>query len=220
MRSNFKDITGQKFGKLTVLELVTKSGAVTHLWRCACDCGGETVAQGGALRGGKSKSCGCLQLQSATKHGMYGTPAYESWRQMKGRCLNEKHEAYPDYGGRGITVCDRWMDFANFYADMGAKPKRKSLDRIDNNGNYEPGNCRWTNFVTQNNNRRSSRFLTIDGKTKTVTEWIRKSGLPRHVVWNRLRTGWEPKDAISVPLVSGSPKTPRGSRIKRIHSSE
>jgi hypothetical protein len=217
MRRTFKDITGQKFGRLTVLILDTKQGAETHVWKCRCDCGSITHAQGSALRGGRWKSCGCLQIESATKHGMGGTPTYESWKKMKYRCLSPSDAVYDRYGGRGIKVCKRWLSFENFLADMGEKPKGLSLDRIDNDGDYKPSNCRWASFRTQNNNRRSSRILTIDGETKTVTQWIGKSGLSKDTVWGRLRTGWDPKAAISVPNITGRPAKPRGARPKSIH---
>lgn len=221
MKASFKDITGKKFGRLTVLQLVSKAGEEPIRWKCQCECGCFTVSQGSALRGGRAKSCGCLQRDKATKHGMAGTPTYGSWQKMKARCLNSWDPAYADYGGRGIRVCDRWLEsFDHFLADMGVKPARMSLDRKDNQGNYEPGNCRWATFKTQNNNRRSNRMLTISGETMNLQSWAEKAGLPMNALWLRISHGWDPKEAVSVPLISGRPSKPRGTGRKRIHSSE
>ena len=157
-------MTGQRFGRLTVVERVP-SRAEAH-WRCLCDCGNTSVLRGSILRDGQVRSCGCYlrdRLRRVnTVHGQavrgHMTPTYNSWMQMRRRCRDPKHGQWANYGGRGITVCDRWRDsFANFLADMGERPDGTSIDRIDNDGNYEPGNCRWATPLEQSHNKRNTR---------------------------------------------------------------
>lgn len=124
---------------------------------------------------------------------------YWSWLQMLKRCHNPKTFGYADYGGRGITICERWLRFDNFLADMGSRPKGTSLDRIDNNGNYEPGNCRWATHKEQSRNKRSNRNITIDGTTRCLKDWADFAGNDYALVRSRLRLGWEPAVAIFCP---------------------
>jgi len=162
---------GDKYGKLTVTGFVrvkngTKQTKIDAT--CRCDCGGTHVADKGRLRSGVTSHCGCERinnhsaaalLRGATyeKHGLCNTPTYYSWAAMKGRCLNPKDTRYKDYGGRGIAVCERWMDFRNFLADMGERPEGMTLDRIDVNGGYNLANCRWASAKQQAVNKRNSR---------------------------------------------------------------
>jgi len=137
-------------------------------------------------------------------HGMYRTPEYVAWNNMKDRCFNSNHKRYSDWGGRGITVCDRWLNFENFIADMGSRPAPKhSIDRIDNNGNYCPDNCRWATKAEQDNNRRSNRFITIDDDTLTIAQWENKMGFNKNVIQNRLNMGWSEYDAVMTPVHIG-----------------
>lgn len=153
-------------------------------WRCKCTCGKEKRVSGYTLRAGISKSCGCLRtkllIQRFTKHG-YGhrrTPEYNIWKTMRARCTNPNSVSWENYGGRGIGICDRWSDFALFLEDMGERPsKNHSVDRINNSGNYEPGNCRWATQQEQCNNTRSNRFVTVNGERKTIAQWARKLGV-------------------------------------------
>jgi hypothetical protein len=140
------DLTGERFGRWTVIAYAGR-----HRWSCVCSCGARVIVDGGNLRGGRSKSCGCrcseLSKARATKHGMTGSPEYISWQHMKQRCFNPKNHAYENYGGRGITVYeDGRSNFTAFFADAGPRPPGCSLDRINPNGNYEPGNIRWSRF--------------------------------------------------------------------------
>jgi hypothetical protein len=153
------DITSERFGRWVVLALHPERSRVREArWACRCDCGGEGIVQGSHLRNGHSTSCSCLRKErlakSNTKHGLSRSRAYQRWGAMKTRCFNPRYKDYSDYGGRGITVCERWLIFENFFADMGDPPPGMSLDRIDFNGNYESANCRWATVAEQLANRR------------------------------------------------------------------
>ena len=155
------NLIGQTFGRLYVLE---RNHAVSGKnreanWFCRCECGNITSVRSYLLRKGHTKSCGCLVIEHAAqmnppKHGMYNTPTYHTWEGMKQRCLNPEATRYPDYGAKGITVCERWRIFENFLEDMGERPEGKTLDRINPFGDYEPNNCRWATPKEQANNQR------------------------------------------------------------------
>ena len=162
----FIDLTDKKFGRLTVLKRA-ENHKVKTAWECSCECGKLHIVTSNSLHANKTLSCGCLQrekvLKDNFKHGQSGTPEYYAWANLKTRCFNPKTKAYPDYGGRGITVCDRWIGehgFENFLADMGLRPSSEhSLDRIDVNGNYEPANCKWSTKQQQVDNRRAYQCI-------------------------------------------------------------
>lgn len=151
------DLVGHKYNRLTVVSPAAKQGKI-YYWNCLCDCGKTTIVCTSNVRHGQVKSCGCLnkELHDARNitHGKTNTPEYIIWSAMKQRCLYEKGHKWVNYGGRGITICERWLCFSNFYEDMGPRPSNKhSLDRINNDGNYEPSNCRWATNTEQCNNR-------------------------------------------------------------------
>lgn len=167
LRAKFRDLTGERFGRLVVIGRAEKVGN-HRLWRCLCDCGQISSHVGSNLKKGSTNSCGCFRREFAsqqavkrfTKHGnaVRGkqSPEHRAWVDMRHRCENENLEAYRDYGGRGISVCARWKTFDLFLADMGKRPSAKhSIDRIDVNGNYEPGNCRWATKSVQSHNKRA-----------------------------------------------------------------
>jgi hypothetical protein len=167
----FIDLTGQKFSRLTALRLAPKRGKKTA-WHCICDCGKETVAIVDALRGGRHRSCGCLHIESITKHGFSSsdprkvTPIYRTWLGMIQRCTNPQATHFHRYGGRGIKVCERWEKFENFLADMSPRPANKTLDRINNDGNYEPANCQWVTRKQQAQNRTYTPPKVVRGRNE------------------------------------------------------
>jgi hypothetical protein len=207
-----KDLSGQNFTNWTVLRRNGKDIHGALLYECHCECGTVRDIAGYSLRNGDSKSCGCLQASktsvradgktthwSPTKtHGMKGTPEYTAWAAMKGRCSNPNYENYPNYGGRGITVCKEWDDsFEAFYADVGPRPEGHSLDRIDVNGNYEKNNVKWSCSEEQCNNRTNARYLTHDGRTQTIAQWSKETGVTYQTIHNRLERGWSAANALS-----------------------
>lgn len=199
------DLTGKSFGRYVVLlrEKNTPNGRTR--WLCRCSCGTEKIVVGSDLTSGHTKSCGCLNLENVrkmhVKHGKTRTKVYNTWLNMKRRCYDKTNIGFRLYGERGISVCERWLEsFENFYADMGDPPSSKhSLDRQNNNGNYEPNNCKWVTGSEQNNNTRVNRLITFNGQTKTVAQWAEHAGIKMatmHVRFNR----WSISDAINKPL--------------------
>lgn len=195
------DLTGQRFWRL-VAEAYDRA---RHEWRCRCDCGGTASVRVTALRKGAQVSCGCWRRERPAPnrtHGRTLTPEYRSWRAMKRRCLNPAASQYAYYGGRGITVCDRWRDsFEAFLADMGPKPgPAYSLDRHpDPDGPYAPGNCRWATQGEQVKNSRAVRWLIHDGVTDNVAGWARRVGLPARLIALRLSRDWTVARALTTP---------------------
>lgn len=204
--SRFKDITGQKFGRLTVIILADCLLGKEARWSCLCDCGATTVSTGSSLRGWKSKSCGCVRNEKTiarnTTHGAYRTPEYNSWRSMLRRCYDPDSNRFARYGGRGIIVCPEWHTFDGFLKDMGKKPTPEhSIDRFPNvDGNYEPGNCRWATESQQQNNRTTNRLVTASGKTKTMSEWAVELGCKVATLWYRLDAGWSDEKTVSTSI--------------------
>jgi hypothetical protein len=202
--NHVKDIAGQRFDRLLVLGYLGISKNGSAIWRCQCDCGNIVDVVGHSIRSGHAKSCGCLSKESTserfTTHGMSGTSAHIAWSNMLQRCQNPINPNYSNYGGRGVTVCDRWQEFENFFADMGEPPAGMSLDRKDNDGNYDPDNCRWTTNQQQAINKRSNQLLTLDGRTMPMMQWASETGIKANTIWYRLDRGWTVEDALTKPV--------------------
>lgn len=202
------DLTGQRFGHVTVLKRTpnpykSQTGAA---WMCECDCGKTFVATSANLRSGRYKSCGCESRKEAkerfTTHGMSKTRLYHIWAGMKKRCYNKQDKSYGCYGGHGITVCDAWREdfqsFADWAKESGYNDKL-TIDRINSRGNYEPDNCRWASRLTQSNNTRRNHELTFKGKTQSVARWADEVGLNYHTLESRINFGWPVERALTAP---------------------
>lgn len=208
-RGHTFDLDGQRFGRLTVVGRAerpdTKSGAYVY-WMAECDCGGKAVVRSSRLVSGETQSCGCLRVErikaANTSHGMTNTKTWKVWSSMWERCTNEASPHFKGYGARGISVCERWKEFPNFLEDMGVKPAGKSLDRINNNGNYEPSNCRWADCKTQSRNRRSSVVVNLNGRAVLSAEIADALGVDPSVISRRLRAGWSAERAATQPVRS------------------
>lgn len=197
---------GQVFKRWTVQEVVwrpTSDGKRRERWGiCRCECGTVREVRGSQLKGGDSTSCGCISLEKRTKHGHAAggpSPEYRSFNMMLARCRNLDH---PRYGGRGIKVCDRWNpeaggSFENFLSDMGPKPIGHSIERIDNNGDYEPANCKWADKKTQARNRSSTRYITYQGRDIRLVEALALTGVPMATFYQRVRRGMSVEAALT-----------------------
>jgi hypothetical protein len=194
----FIDLTGQRFGKLVVLrrveDYIQPSGKPMVMWECQCDCMQKKVIAGTSLKSGKTTSCGCYgkeqRLKSNTKHGLSHSRLKRIYYNMKSRCYNSNTPKFKNHGGRGITVCDEWLGengFINFYnwSFQNGYSEKLTLDRIDNDGNYEPNNCKWSTYEEQNFNRRNNRLFTINEETRTAKEWCKLTNTNINTFWQR-----------------------------------
>lgn len=194
---------GDKYGRLTVIEEAPKhrepNGHLVRMFRCKCDCGNETIVAGHSLTrsDGAIKSCGCIKIDypAGITHGLSKTAVYRHYIAMKSRCTNINASDYYRYGGRGIKICNRWLDpedgFMNFYTDMAPTyVEGWTLDRINNEGDYCPENCRWAPKWVQSNNTRKNVHITLNNETMTMTNWIRAYGVNENVARTRLKRGW------------------------------
>lgn len=200
------DLSGQRFGRIVVCDIAERGSAgVAVKWRCICDCGGVSVVASNNLKKGHAQSCGCFAREASairnTTHDRSRSPVYKSWRAMINRCTNPKADSFPQYGGRGIAVCERWLMFENFLADMGDRPDACSIDRVDVNGGYAPENCRWAVSDVQSNNRRNTLHLTHNGVTKPLQHWAREMGIAPRTLRSRIFVqGWSVDSAITRPV--------------------
>lgn len=212
----FIDLTGQRFGRLTVSIRAPNQGDKT-MWECICSCPKKNtvIVQGNNLKSGHTESCGCIVTVHGHNRRGTRTPEYYSWKSMMERCYYPKHKSYLNYGGRGITVCDSWHTFNNYLTylpSLGPKPSPKHTpDRIENNGNYEPGNMKWSDKGEQARNRRSNIILTYNGQTKTITEWAESLNIYASTIRKRLDNGWSIEKALTEP----SRKTPYDEAMSR-----
>lgn len=202
------ELTGQRFGRLVVLSRSHPGKGWHQYWNCQCDCGVEKRVSQDGLVSQRTKSCGCLRRevtrQNKERHGHTRggkrSAMHVSWSSMLARCTNPSNDAYSDYGGRGIGVCERWLVFENFLEDMAPRPKGCSLDRIDNNQGYSPDNCRWASHRQQANNRRSNHIITVHGISLNIRGWSELNGIKRQTIQSRLALGWDPADAVSTSV--------------------
>jgi hypothetical protein len=209
-------ISGQRFGRLVAICKTQRPASISDTaayWLFRCDCGTERVIRAKDVRTGKTQSCGCYHAEIAAqrklKHGhtrrlgdkRAHSPEYLVWNGMWARCTNRSSVGYAKYGARGITVCERWRDFGAFYADMGPRPSSDhSIDRIDNDGHYEPSNCRWATKEQQSNNQRRIERFTVRGVTGSLSQLARKFGVPGGIARQRIaKFGWTVEDAVTTP---------------------
>lgn len=232
----YRDDIGKRYNRLVVTGYIPgrTTPRSTPRFVCLCDCGRVKQVNAQQVVLGKVKSCGCYRVELGHQtiarvwatpprrvpkpkppgpgkgwsktHGLSKAPGYQNWLAMMARCYNNSHVGYPRYGGRGITVCERWHSPKNFLADMGNPPSAShSLDRIDNDGNYEPGNCRWATASEQHRNRSDNHLLTWQGRTACIAEWVEITGLPFDRILRRLRDGWSVEKALSTPKLNRGP---------------
>jgi hypothetical protein len=200
-----KDITGKTFGKMTVVAFAYVLPKLGAYWLCRCECGNEKVARGPALRKGSIVSCGChkarLFKDRSTTHGLSHLPVFRRWCGMIQRCSDPNHIGYHNYGAKGIAVCDRWLSFENFYADMG-EPATKihSIERRNGSLGYSPENCYWATQSQQARNTSQNHNITFRGKTQCLIAWAEEVGITRGALTSRLNRGWSVERALSTPV--------------------
>lgn len=182
--ARYTDVLGQKFGRLTATKYLGEGK-----WLCVCDCGNQSRPSVTALQTGNTRSCGCLHRESRHKHGMCSERIYRVWTSMRARCSNPNDASYHNYGGRGIKVCERWNSFGNFFADMGNRPKGFDIDRLDNDKDYCPENCRWVSRRQNLLNTRITRMITFNGETLPMRIWAERYGIKHTTLKYRIDTG-------------------------------
>lgn len=200
----FKDLSGQKFGRLTALYRLHNYHKKCTYWLCICDCGNLKIIKYIHLTSGHTKSCGCLQKEivykQSTKHGLEGTRLYNTYYNMRSRCYNKNNKEYKNYGGRGITICDEWLnDFMAFYnwSINNHYQENLTIDRIDNDVGYSPSNCRWVNNTSQQRNKRNNNIITINNESHCLSEWCELLKIKRDTVYKRLKYGWDIYKALN-----------------------
>lgn len=204
----FKDLTGIQFGRLIAIKTIGLDNNKGYIWECKCECGTICQVRSHDLVRGATKSCGCLHRETivgnkfATIHGQYGTDLFNTWRHIKERCLLTYNKNYNHYGGRGITICNEWKENYFVFKDWSINngySKGLSIDRINNDGNYEPNNCRWTTMKVQGNNRSTNIFVTYQDKTQTLSQWSEEKGINKGTLYGRFRKGWKDEKLFSEP---------------------
>lgn len=202
MSTSRKPMINKRFGKLLVTKVAYVDRYYNLAYECICDCGKTCTKLGGNLRRGASTNCGCTTWDRLKTHQMTDTPEYRSWMAMKRRCYDMKRLEYKNYGARGIGVCEEWREsFENFYRDMGKRPNNTSLDRIDNERNYAPDNCRWATIDQQSGNKRNTTMLTYSGETLPLSEWAKKLGINYQTFYSRIkRYQWDDEQKFSPNL--------------------
>ncbi len=211
-------IIGQRYGRLLVV------GALTAERRgfaaCSCDCGKLKLIPASWLKSGAVRGCGCITLKHGHARRRAGqprvSPEWGCWSGMRTRCTNPRAKSWSRYGGRGISVCERWNDFENFLADMGPKPTpQHSIEREDNNGDYEPGNCHWAKGKEQRDNRRVTRWIEVRGERRTITDWSDLTGISRSALRARLNLGWSVERALFEPVSASHQQRGKPKKLAR-----
>lgn len=196
MSKQQKDRIGLRYGKIVVIGKIHIRGLGTG-WECQCDCGNKTYAAGFNLETGNTQSCGCYHAERLCTHGKTKSRVYVIWKGMRRRCEKPQALEFKNYGGRGISVCERWKRFENFLADMGEPEEGLTIERINNDGNYEPSNCKWASYADQLNNRRNNRFVDAYGKRQTLSQWSKELKIPLSTIRNRLdRARLSPEESL------------------------
>lgn len=208
-----QNLVGKKFGRLTVIERAENGKHGDSRWLCLCECGNSKVILGSHLKRGKIRSCGCFQKEflekCRTKHGKRHTKLYGIWAGIKRRCYNKNEKTYKHYGGRGIKMCDEWLNnFEEFYKwamENGYSDKANkyqcTIDRINNNDDYKPSNCRWVDQKKQNSNKRTNRIFEYNNQKKCLTEWSEITGISKSTIYRRLNKGWNIEKILSTPTL-------------------
>lgn len=203
-QANFKDLTGKRFGKLTVISIHGKAGE-KNTYLCQCDCGNKIVVLGNNLVSGATNSCGCIRRETTRKlklsHGKHGTRLYTCWKNMLNRCNDPKNKEYKNYGARGISVCEEWRDFNSFFkwATSNGYSDSLTIDRINVNKGYSPDNCRWADLHTQARNKTNNRVFSLNGETMVLEDWSKRLGVDSSTIRCRLKQGWSIEDALTKP---------------------
>jgi len=207
-RKDFRDLSGRTFGRLTVIAYTERRYQASIVWHCRCSCGVDTFVPSPRLINGHTKSCGCLNHEAQRTHSGTGTREHQVWASMVARCRTPTHHAFARYGGRGIAVCERWLKFENFIADMGLRPPgRLTLERLDNDKSYGPENCKWATWAEQTRNRSDNVRLAHDGLTLCIRDWSNRTGLHFYTIRGRIRRGWSVERALTTPPI-GKDKKP------------
>lgn len=198
---------GKKFGRLTVIKKVGVDNRRYLTWLCKCDCGSEVIVRGVNLRNGNTKSCGCITRERMHKlnlaTGECKSRLYRIWICMKTRCTNNKIPQYKDYGGRCISICDEWKHDYKTFRDWALSHGYRddlSIERINNDGNYEPSNCKWGTLHEQNRNRRSNNMITFNGKTQCALDWALEFGMKPNTLFARFHRGWSVEKTLTTPV--------------------
>jgi hypothetical protein len=200
-----RNLTAQTFGRLTVIERGQNDARGRACWWCQCACGNRRLVPSWSIISGNTKSCGCLHKELARQrrliHGMRKSPEYYIWYAMRQRCRDPHVQSYVNYGGRGITVCERWLhSFENFYADMGPRPSpTHTIERKNNDGPYSPDNTIWLPKALQHRNKRNNRLITLHGQTACLTEWLHRTRISLTTFYRRVRNGWSEQEALTIP---------------------
>ena len=194
-----RDLSGQKFSRWTVLTFAGIDHRGKASWHCICEDKTEKILRGNDLVSGKTKSCGCFNREQKTTHGLTESRAYYTWRAMRGRCLNKDGRDYAYYGGRGITICERWAEFVNFLEDIGHPDEGMTLERVDNNGPYSTENCCWATRKEQGHNQRSNVVIAWHDQRLTLDQWAEQLGMKYSMLYSRLARGMSVEEAFTRP---------------------